>query len=410
MRVRAPFFTLLIALAVPDVARADPAIFGTAEVSASGGYDSNMFLQVSPNAATREPNVAGWFVHGSPRLGAGLSVGGWRLDLVYDVDYRGSDAAGHLILQQLDLSVAAARIGRLRPTVLFSLGRFDASRFPSDQFNFLGGGLELRLEVSDSFRITGAYRAELRAFPQRAGEQDLVHLAELRLAYRPSPTVEVGLGSAYLAVAPAHAAVMSDGNVQVVRVGPDTELVWHRLSLGLSGWGGLIDIAPVGRDWQIGGGLAALFRVSSNLDLVTSVDVTAAPWASDVRAQDYTRRYVGMGLVAHATGRRSLSNGPPPEALRPVVENGRARFRLRSPLASAVTVIGSWDDWAAPGQTLTHTGDAGLWEVWVEVPPGVHRYRFLVDGKPVRPPDAPRYVKDDFGEEDAVLEVPQGTP
>src|SRR5204863_7434453 len=110
----------------------------------------------------------------------------------------------------------------------------------------------------DSFRATAAYRAELRQFPQRSNERDLVHLAELRLSYRPDPGLEVGLGSAYLALAPAHAAVMTDGTVQVVRLGPDTEIVWHRMSLGLSVWGGTIDFASVGRDWQVGGGLGAL--------------------------------------------------------------------------------------------------------------------------------------------------------
>jgi hypothetical protein len=408
--VRAPVFTLILLLVLPPAAAAEPALFGTAEVSASGGHDTNMFLQVSPDAAMREPRISGYYGRVSPRLGAGLSAAGWRLDLVYDLDYRGSDAAGHLLLQQIDLSIAAPRLGRLRPTLLGSAGRFDASRFPADQFNFAGGGLELRYEITDTVRVTGAYRAELRAFPQRAGERDLVHLAELRFAYRPAPTFEVGVGSAYLAVAPAHAAVMDDGTVQVIRVGPDTELVWGRLSLGLSVWGGTIEFASVGRDWQVGGGVGALVRLSRNLDLSATVDLTAAPWADELRSQDYSRRYFGLGLVAHATGRHALTGAPAPAALRPVVEKGRVRFRMRSPQAEAVTVVGSWDDWAAPGQTLAHTGEAGLWEGWVEVPPGVHRYRFLVDGRAVRPPDAHRYVKDDFGEEDAVLEVPQEAP
>jgi len=193
-------------------------------------------------------------------------------------------------------------------------------------------------------------------------------------------------------------------------LGPDTELVWGRFSLGLSVWGGTIDFSTVGRDWQVGGGVGALARVSRNIDRVANFDLTLAPWSDPAIGQDYARRYFGIGLVAHATGRHALGGYPPPAALRPVLEKGRVRFRLRSGQATEVTVIGSWGDWAAPGQTLSHTRDDGLWEVWVQVPPGVHRYRFLVDGRTVRPPDAPRYVKDDFGEEDAVLEVPQEGP
>ena len=47
----------------------------------------------------------------------------------------------------------------------------------------------------------------------------------------------------------------------------------------------------------------------------------------------------------------------------------------------------------------------GVWRLTVDLEPGAHRYRFLVDGQTVRPPDAPRYVADDFGGEDAVLQV-----
>jgi hypothetical protein len=390
---------------------AEPALFGSAEVGASGGYDSNMFLQVSPDVAMREPNISGYYGRVSPRMGAGLSVGGWRFDLVYDLDYRASDAAGQLALHEIDFTIALAKLGRLRPTLIASVGRFDASRFPTDHFNVVGGGLELRYEFTDRFRVLGSYRVELRTFPQRTDEQDLVHLAELRFAYRPNPTFEIGAGTAYLAVAPAHAAVMDDGTVQLIRVGPDTELVWHWLSLGLSAWGGTIDFSTVGRDWQVGGGVGALVRLSRNLDLSGTFELTAAPWAKAPQSQDYSRSFFGLGVVAHATGRHALGPAPAaPAALRPKVEKGRVRFRMRSAQASEVAVVGSWDDWATPGQTLTHTTELGLWEAWVDVPPGIHRYRFLVDGRTVRPPDAPRYVKDDFGEEDAVLEVPGEAP
>jgi hypothetical protein len=400
---------IAIALGTPALAGAEPALFGSAEVGVSGGHDDNMFLQVSPDAATRQPRISGWFGHATPRLALGLSVAGWRFDLSYDADYRGSQVAGHLVLQQVDLSIAFPRLGSFRPTLVGSAGRFDASRFSSDRFLFAGGGLDLRLELTGSFRASAGYRVELRSFPERLGERDLVHLAEVRLSYRPSPGFEVGMGSAYLSVAPAHAAVMDDGTVQAVRAGPDTEVVWGRLTMGVSVWGGTIAISGLGRDWQVGGGLGALLRLGENIDLSASADLTAAPWAADLRAQDYTRRYFGLGLVAHATGRRTLAR-PTPEGLRPVVQKGRARFRLRAGQASQVAVIGSWDDWAAPGQTLTHTHEPGLWEAWIDVPPGTHRYRFVVDGHPVRPPDAPRYARDDFGGEDALIEVPKEGP
>jgi hypothetical protein len=408
LRLR-PFLVFVLAFGAPRLAAAEPAVFGTAEATVGGGHDNNMFLQVSPDAAARQPRVTGWFGHAAPRLGLALSAGGWRFDLSYFGDYRGSEAAGHLILQQADLSIAFPKLGAFRPTLVGTAGRFDATRFPADHFLFAGGGMDLRVEVSDSFKVVGGYRAELRAFAERGGERDLVHLGELRFAYRPGPSVELGVGSAYLAVVPGRAMVMDDGNVQAIRFGPDTEVVWGRLTLGVSVWGGTIRIGDPARDWQIGGGLGALLRLGENVDLSAGAELTVAPWASELRAQDYTRRYFTMGLVVHTTARRSLVVRRPAEVkgLRPLIHKGRARFRMRSSGASSVTVIGSWDDWTVPGRTLWHTAEPGLWEAWVEVPPGTHRYRFLVDGQAVRPPDAPRYAQDDFGGEDAVLEVPR---
>ena len=46
-----------------------------------------------------------------------------------------------------------------------------------------------------------------------------------------------------------------------------------------------------------------------------------------------------------------------------------------------------------------------MFEVWLDLPAGSHRYHFVVDGQTRRPPDAPRYAPDGFGGEDGVLDV-----
>src|SRR5205085_102650 len=92
----------------------------------------------------------------------------------------------------------------------------------------------------------------------------------------------------------------------------------------------------------------------------------------------------------------------------PWVEGTRVRFRVRAAGARSVAVIGSWNDWRTDDlqQQLRPAADApGLWEAWVNVGKGEHRYHFLVDGKPARPVDAPRYRLDGFGGEDGVVEV-----
>jgi hypothetical protein len=396
-------------LLVPSVALADPAAFGTAEIGVGGGHDSNMFLHVSPDVATREPRTAGWFGQAAPKLGAGLTAGRWRLDLEYSLDYRGSRMAGHLMVQELELAVSLPPLGWLRPTVSGVVGRFDASRFADDRFQYIGGGLELRLEVSASVRLHAGYQLELRAYPARAGERDLMHVAELRLSYRPDPRVEVGLGSSYLALAPATATAMSDGNFRLLRLGPDLQVIWGLLTVLASGWGGAIQVGPGSREWQVGGGLGTLLRLGSNVDLAATAELSAAPWAGEVARDAYGRRLFALSLIGHATGRTSLRRRPVVVGLRPVAEARGVRFRFRSADAASVELIGSWNDWTAPGTPLVQTREAGLWEVVVEIPPGAHKYRMLVDGRPVRPPDAPRYVKDDFDGEDAVLDVPAKT-
>ena len=86
---------------------------------------------------------------------------------------------------------------------------------------------------------------------------------------------------------------------------------------------------------------------------------------------------------------------------------GKVRFSLRAPGASSVTVVGSWNAWASgvPEQSLRRTRDRELWEVSLDLPPGAHRYRFVRDGVALRPPDAERYRRDDFGGEDGVIDV-----
>ena len=64
-------------------------------------------------------------------------------------------------------------------------------------------------------------------FPQRQDANAVVHLGELRFVYRPNPRLELGAGSSYLALAPARAAVVDDGAVRLLRVGPDLDLVWE---------------------------------------------------------------------------------------------------------------------------------------------------------------------------------------
>ena len=93
--------------------------------------------------------------------------------------------------------------------------------------------------------------------------------------------------------------------------------------------------------------------------------------------------------------------------LSPLFQAGRVRLRVRVERAGEVRVIGSWDAWAE-STPLRSTGQPGLWEVWLDLPPGTHRYRFLVDGRAITPSDGARTLPDDFGGRDAVINVSEG--
>lgn len=74
-----------------------------------------------------------------------------------------------------------------------------------------------------------------------------------------------------------------------------------------------------------------------------------------------------------------------------------ARFSLAAPGAAHVSLVGDFNRWH-PGITpLRRAGDGRTWEVQLALPPGRHVYAFVVDGKIVPDPTAPRAADDDFG-------------
>jgi hypothetical protein len=82
------------------------------------------------------------------------------------------------------------------------------------------------------------------------------------------------------------------------------------------------------------------------------------------------------------------------------------RFMLVAPEASAVTLVGDFNDWSADSTPMTTDASGGLWTVTVPLEPGRYRYAFLVDGVIWTPdPGAPRAVDDDFGRPNSVLTI-----
>jgi hypothetical protein len=87
-------------------------------------------------------------------------------------------------------------------------------------------------------------------------------------------------------------------------------------------------------------------------------------------------------------------------ALRPV------QFVLLAPGATAVTVVGDFNDWNSAATPLQPIREGGLWTVTIPLPAGRHQYAFVVDGREWRPdPQAPEAPDDDFGARNSVVTV-----
>jgi len=81
-------------------------------------------------------------------------------------------------------------------------------------------------------------------------------------------------------------------------------------------------------------------------------------------------------------------------------------FKIKMPKAKEVYLIGSFDEWSRNGRKMKGPDSNGVFELKVHLPPGRHRFIFVVDGKTVIPPAAQEYENDDLGGVNAVVTVP----
>lgn len=72
--------------------------------------------------------------------------------------------------------------------------------------------------------------------------------------------------------------------------------------------------------------------------------------------------------------------------------------------AKSVAVTGEFNRWSPEGVPLSQIHD-GEWAVNLDLPPGEHQYRLIVDGEWRDDPSAKRHVPNPFGTENCVLKV-----
>jgi hypothetical protein len=81
------------------------------------------------------------------------------------------------------------------------------------------------------------------------------------------------------------------------------------------------------------------------------------------------------------------------------------RFKLDAKGAKRVALAGSFNGWSVDRTVLEPTSESGVFVGTLALPPGVHEYMFIVDGRWVTDPAAEERRPDGFGRQNALLRL-----
>jgi 1,4-alpha-glucan branching enzyme len=87
-----------------------------------------------------------------------------------------------------------------------------------------------------------------------------------------------------------------------------------------------------------------------------------------------------------------------------VAGGNKQTFSITSPSAMSVMLVGDFTQWQEKPISLTKQ-EGGVWSAAIELPPGTHHYRFLVDGEWRDDPDCTLRVPNPYGGENSVRQV-----
>jgi 1,4-alpha-glucan branching enzyme len=79
-------------------------------------------------------------------------------------------------------------------------------------------------------------------------------------------------------------------------------------------------------------------------------------------------------------------------------------FYCPAPTAASVVLVGDFNNWDATSHPMQRRVD-GCWFLQVQLNHGHHRYRFLVDGKPVLDPRGTGIARNDLNERVSLIAV-----
>jgi len=79
-------------------------------------------------------------------------------------------------------------------------------------------------------------------------------------------------------------------------------------------------------------------------------------------------------------------------------------FRLSASTAQRVLLVGDFTHWQKNGISM-QKGNDGVWKTTIELPPGKHTYRFMVDGEWQDDPECTLRIPNPFGSQNMVCET-----
>lgn len=111
----------------------------------------------------------------------------------------------------------------------------------------------------------------------------------------------------------------------------------------------------------------------------------------------------GLLFAAQLIGRRAAT--PAPAAPVSLSDGQLTQFVLIAPGASAVSLVGDFNDWNLSATPLVRAEGDGVWHVTIPLTPGRYRYAFVVNGVIWRSdPESPS-AEDEFGRPNSVVTV-----
>ena len=82
-------------------------------------------------------------------------------------------------------------------------------------------------------------------------------------------------------------------------------------------------------------------------------------------------------------------------------------FRLHAPEAQNVSIVGTFNDWNVSSHPMKRCGRGknSYWQLLMRLEPGTYQYLYVVDGQWWNDPTSNRYMTNEFGTLNSVVEV-----